>query len=115
MLIDLLIDAAMLTYFLRLFSVFRSSTFGQDDIIGSPYAVVNYTANVNEIGTDADLAAVRALLNSMGMKVPCRCLQLPLVLLLLLLSLACLIVELFLSNIDLIDWLQPVCCLVVIS
>merc|ERR1740123_1863541 len=38
-----------------------------EDIIGSPYAVVEYTVNP-EIGTEEDLAAVRAKLNSLGMR-----------------------------------------------
>jgi len=36
------------------------------DVIGSPYAVQNYTVN-SDIGTAADLAAVRATLRSLGM------------------------------------------------
>jgi len=37
-----------------------------EDIIGSPYAIVDYTVN-SEIGTDADLDAVKAKLNALGM------------------------------------------------
>jgi len=36
------------------------------DIIGSPYAVVNYTCNP-QLGTDADIAAMRRTLNGMGL------------------------------------------------
>jgi len=49
------------------------STFNQvlpgytkDDIIGSPYAITNYICNP-EIGTDADITALRTKLHSMGM------------------------------------------------
>eukprot|EP00928_Gymnodinium_smaydae_P015776 TRINITY_DN1584_c0_g1_i3.p1 TRINITY_DN1584_c0_g1~~TRINITY_DN1584_c0_g1_i3.p1 ORF type:complete len:535 (+),score=103.23 TRINITY_DN1584_c0_g1_i3:65-1669(+) len=38
-----------------------------EDVIGSPYAVVNYTVN-SDIGNDDDLAAVRRTLNELGMK-----------------------------------------------
>jgi glycosidase len=38
-----------------------------DDIIGSPYAVKNYTVN-SDIGTPADLAQVRGTLKELGMK-----------------------------------------------
>jgi len=38
-----------------------------DDIIGSPYAVRNYTMNSN-VGTPADLAEVRSKLKALGMK-----------------------------------------------
>jgi glycosidase len=36
-----------------------------DDIIGSPYAVVDYVVN-SELGTAADLASVRSQLNALG-------------------------------------------------
>lgn len=39
-----------------------------DDVIGSPYAITNYTVNP-EIGTAGDLAAVRSALNGMGIRV----------------------------------------------
>jgi glycosidase len=39
----------------------------QDDIIGSPYSIQEYKVNA-DIGTDADLAEVRKVLNSMGVK-----------------------------------------------
>lgn len=42
-------------------------SFTLDDVIGSPYAITNYTVNP-QIGTEDDLAAVRALLNGMGMR-----------------------------------------------
>lgn len=42
--------------------------YTQADIIGSPYAITNYTINP-EIGTEDDLVAVRKLLHSLGMKV----------------------------------------------
>jgi len=38
-----------------------------DDIIGSPYAVTNYTCNP-QLGSDADIAALRQLLASVGLK-----------------------------------------------
>lgn len=38
-----------------------------DDIIGSPYAVKNYTVN-SDIGTPSDLAQVRSTLKELGMK-----------------------------------------------
>lgn len=38
-----------------------------DDIIGSPYAVQTYTVN-SDVGTSADLAAVRSTLKELGMK-----------------------------------------------
>lgn len=38
-----------------------------DDIIGSPYAVVDYVVNP-EIGTDEDLALLKQKLNSMGLR-----------------------------------------------
>jgi hypothetical protein len=41
--------------------------FTQADIIGSPYAITEYTVNP-ELGSVADLAALRARLNSMGLK-----------------------------------------------
>ncbi|KAJ5078319.1 alpha-14-glucan:maltose-1-phosphate maltosyltransferase [Anaeramoeba ignava] len=41
--------------------------YTQDDIIGSPYAVVDYTCN-SEIGTDDDLKWLHSKLNSLGMK-----------------------------------------------
>lgn len=37
------------------------------DVIGSPYAVTQYTANP-QLGSDADIAGLRARLNSMGLK-----------------------------------------------
>lgn len=37
-----------------------------EDIIGSPYAVTNYTCNP-ELGTDEDIQALRKMLNSMGL------------------------------------------------
>eukprot|EP01125_Pyxidicula_operculata_P014837 TRINITY_DN4994_c0_g1_i1.p1 TRINITY_DN4994_c0_g1~~TRINITY_DN4994_c0_g1_i1.p1 ORF type:complete len:512 (+),score=87.70 TRINITY_DN4994_c0_g1_i1:405-1940(+) len=37
------------------------------DIIGSPYAVVDYTCN-SELGSDSDIASLRSKLNSMGLK-----------------------------------------------
>ena len=37
------------------------------DIIGSPYSITNYTVNT-EIGTPADLANTRKILNGLGMK-----------------------------------------------
>lgn len=40
--------------------------YTQADIIGSPYAIVNYTVNP-EIGTEDDLAAFRSRLNSKGL------------------------------------------------
>ena len=39
----------------------------KDDVIGSPYAVVEYTCNP-ELGTDEDLAWLRSVLNSKGLK-----------------------------------------------
>ena len=41
--------------------------YTQADIIGSPYAITNYTMNP-VIGTAADLAKLRATLNSLGIK-----------------------------------------------
>eukprot|EP01129_Flabellula_baltica_P006511 TRINITY_DN2445_c0_g1_i1.p1 TRINITY_DN2445_c0_g1~~TRINITY_DN2445_c0_g1_i1.p1 ORF type:complete len:519 (-),score=99.77 TRINITY_DN2445_c0_g1_i1:18-1553(-) len=41
--------------------------YTMDDIIGSPYAVTQYVVNP-EIGTFEDLAGVRKILNSLGMK-----------------------------------------------
>ena len=38
-----------------------------DDIIGSPYAVVDYVVNP-DIGTDGNLAKFKQMLNSMGMR-----------------------------------------------
>lgn len=41
--------------------------FQLDDVIGSPYAVKNYTVNL-DIGNEVDLAGVRKLLHELGMK-----------------------------------------------
>jgi hypothetical protein len=56
------------------FSSSNSKSYGQvlpgytmDDIIGSPYAVTNYTTN-SELGTDEDLAWFRKQLSNLGMK-----------------------------------------------
>jgi len=38
-----------------------------DDIIGSPYAIVDFTCNP-ELGTDEDIIELRAKLNAMGLK-----------------------------------------------
>ena len=45
----------------------------QADIIGSPYAITNYSLNAAEIGTNNDLAAVRAALHSLGLLVRGHC------------------------------------------
>eukprot|EP01100_Stratorugosa_tubuloviscum_P010254 TRINITY_DN437_c0_g3_i1.p1 TRINITY_DN437_c0_g3~~TRINITY_DN437_c0_g3_i1.p1 ORF type:complete len:526 (+),score=213.75 TRINITY_DN437_c0_g3_i1:58-1635(+) len=41
--------------------------YTQDDIIGSPYAITSYTCNP-ELGSDQDIATLRQLLHSMGLK-----------------------------------------------
>ena len=41
--------------------------YTMDDIIGSPYAVTNYTLNP-ELGTDSDLIAFKQKVNNMGLK-----------------------------------------------
>eukprot|EP00768_Dysnectes_brevis_P002888 gnl/Dysnectes_brevis/2107_a2444_2013.p1 GENE.gnl/Dysnectes_brevis/2107_a2444_2013~~gnl/Dysnectes_brevis/2107_a2444_2013.p1 ORF type:complete len:508 (+),score=96.26 gnl/Dysnectes_brevis/2107_a2444_2013:49-1572(+) len=41
--------------------------YTNDDIIGSCFAVVSYTMNTDEIGTNSDLVTFRSRLNSMGM------------------------------------------------
>merc|ERR1712232_17366 len=41
--------------------------FQVDDVIGSPYAVKNYTVN-RDIGNEADLARIRHTLHQLGMK-----------------------------------------------
>eukprot|EP01114_Cavostelium_apophysatum_P001197 TRINITY_DN11013_c0_g1_i2.p1 TRINITY_DN11013_c0_g1~~TRINITY_DN11013_c0_g1_i2.p1 ORF type:complete len:504 (+),score=68.63 TRINITY_DN11013_c0_g1_i2:87-1598(+) len=42
-------------------------SFTIDDVIGSPYAVVNYTCNV-QLGSDEDIASLRSMLNGIGLK-----------------------------------------------
>eukprot|EP00026_Physarum_polycephalum_P008012 Phypoly_transcript_08086.p1 GENE.Phypoly_transcript_08086~~Phypoly_transcript_08086.p1 ORF type:complete len:517 (+),score=51.11 Phypoly_transcript_08086:88-1551(+) len=46
--------------------VSESPDFTPDDIIGSPYAVASYTCNP-ELGTDADILAMRKTLNGLGL------------------------------------------------
>lgn len=41
--------------------------YTEDDIIGSPYAVTNYTCN-SELGSDQDLLALKRKLNALGLK-----------------------------------------------
>ena len=41
--------------------------YTKEDVIGSPYAVVQYTCNP-EIGTDDDIRALRKTLNSLKLK-----------------------------------------------
>jgi hypothetical protein len=41
--------------------------YTQSDIIGSPYAVVNYTCNP-QLGSDADIMAFKKKINAMGLK-----------------------------------------------
>ncbi|KAL9646984.1 hypothetical protein ABK040_013840 [Willaertia magna] len=42
--------------------------YQMDDIIGSPYQVLQYTVNSDEIGSDSDLMQLKQQLNSMGLK-----------------------------------------------
>jgi len=42
--------------------------YQMDDIIGSPYQVLEYTVNQLEIGTDDDLITLKQQLNAMGLK-----------------------------------------------
>jgi len=43
------------------------SGWTMDDVIGSPYAIVEYVTNP-QLGTDDDLAALKRKLNSLGLK-----------------------------------------------